>query len=144
MKTSIGSTRADTQTAQPRSVHSASHADSGYRKRVIPRLATVSDTPAAAAATVVAPIVMRRVIGDRLRSIRLGQERTLREVSGAARVSLGYLSEVERGQKEASSELLSAICGALSVPLSQLLREVSDDIAAVEAASAPARVTVAA
>jgi len=144
MRKTVGRTHADTRSAQPRSVRSASDTDSGYRKRVIPRLATVSDAPAADAATTVAPIVMRRVIGDRLRSTRLGQERTLREVSGSARVSLGYLSEVERGQKEASSELLSAICGALHVPLSQLLREVSDDIAAVEAAATPAHVHVAA
>ena len=52
--------------------------------------------------------------------------RTLREVSSAARVSLGYLSEVERGQKEASSELLASICAALDVPLSVVLRGVSD------------------
>jgi transcriptional regulator with XRE-family HTH domain len=67
------------------------------------------------------------------------QHRTLRDVSAAARVSLGYLSEVERGQKEASSELLAAICEALDVRLSDLLREVSDGLAAVEQ---PARVPV--
>jgi transcriptional regulator with XRE-family HTH domain len=53
----------------------------------------------------------------------------LRDVSVAAGVSLGYLSEVERGRKEASSELLAAICGALDVSLSEVLREVSDDLA---------------
>ena len=53
--------------------------------------------------------VLREVIGDVLRRARIDQGRTLREVSDAARVSLGYLSEVERGRKEASSELLSAI-----------------------------------
>jgi transcriptional regulator with XRE-family HTH domain len=53
------------------------------------------------------------------------QRRTLREVSSSARVSLGYLSEVERGQKEPSSELLAAICGALDVELSDLFQEVS-------------------
>ncbi len=65
--------------------------------------------------------LLREVIGDVLRSARLSQGRTLREVSDDARVSLGYLSEVERGRKEASSELLSAICGALEVPLSRVL-----------------------
>ena len=90
------------------------------------------------------PIVMRRVIGLRLRSLRQGQGRTLREVSGEARVSLGYLSEVERGQKEASSELLAAICGALEVPLSSLLRQVSDEIALAEGAAAPEPVVAAA
>ena len=63
--------------------------------------------------------LLREVIGDVLRRARIEQGRTLREVSDSARVSLGYLSEVERGRKEASSELLSAICGALDVPLSR-------------------------
>jgi transcriptional regulator with XRE-family HTH domain len=56
----------------------------------------------------------------------------LREVSAAASVSLGYLSEVERGQKEASSELLAAICGALDVPLSDVLSSVSSHLAEAE------------
>jgi transcriptional regulator with XRE-family HTH domain len=67
----------------------------------------------------------------------LRQGRTLREVSASARVSLGYLSEVERGQKEASSELLAAICGALNTPLSQVFREVSDNFALAELQSEP-------
>jgi transcriptional regulator with XRE-family HTH domain len=76
--------------------------------------------------------VLRRLIGDALRRERLAQQRTLREVSSVARVSLGYLSEVERGQKEASSELLAAICDALDVPLSRVLREVSGELAIAE------------
>ena len=77
-------------------------------------------------------IVLRQVIGDELRRRRQDQGRTLRDVSAAAAVSLGYLSEVERGQKEASSELLAAICGALDVPLSDILSSVNDQIAEVE------------
>ncbi len=77
-------------------------------------------------------IVLRRVIGDELRRRRQDQGRTLREVSSAARVSLGYLSEVERGQKEASSELLASICTALQVPLSTVMRSVSDEVAVLE------------
>jgi len=77
-------------------------------------------------------IVLRRVIGDELRRRRQDQGRTLREVSSAARVSLGYLSEVERGQKEASSELLASICTALDVPLAIVLRAVSDEVAVLE------------
>ncbi len=77
-------------------------------------------------------VVLRREIGDVLRDARQRQGRTLREVSSAARVSLGYLSEVERGQKEASSELLASICDALAVPMSLVLREVSDRIAVAE------------
>src|SRR5689334_3897604 len=70
-------------------------------------------------------VLLRQEIGDVLREQRQQQSRTLREVSAAARVSLGYLSEVERGQKEASSELLAAICGALDVELSELFGEVA-------------------
>jgi transcriptional regulator with XRE-family HTH domain len=77
------------------------------------------------------------MLGDALRRLRLRQGRTLREVSAAARVSLGYLSEVERGQKEASSELLASICGALGAPLSQVLREVSDSFALAELQNEP-------
>src|SRR5690606_6820445 len=69
--------------------------------------------------------LLREAIGDSLRRARLAQHRTLREVSTSARVSLGYLSEVERGRKEASSELLAAICQALDVPLSRVLWDVS-------------------
>ncbi|PWU44115.1 transcriptional regulator [Micromonospora globispora] len=77
-------------------------------------------------------VLLRRVIGDALRARRQGQHRTLREVSSAANVSLGYLSEIERGQKEPSSELLAAICDALGARLSELLREVSDHVALAE------------
>jgi transcriptional regulator with XRE-family HTH domain len=83
-------------------------------------------------------VLLRQMLGDALRRLRLRQGRTLREVSAAARVSLGYLSEVERGQKEASSELLASICGALGAPLSQVLREVSDGFALAELQSEPA------
>lgn len=75
------------------------------------------------------PSLLREVLGDVLRRARTKQGRTLREVSDAARVSLGYLSEVERGRKEASSELLNAICAALDVPLSQLLVEAGAQLA---------------
>jgi transcriptional regulator with XRE-family HTH domain len=77
-------------------------------------------------------VLLRRVIGDALRARRQSQRRTLREVSTAANVSLGYLSEIERGQKEASSELLSAICEALGSQLSDVLRDVSDTLAVAE------------
>jgi transcriptional regulator with XRE-family HTH domain len=93
--------------------------------------------------------LLRTQLGTTLRGHRLRQRRTLRDVSGAARVSLGYLSEVERGQKEASSELLASICDALDVELADLLAEVSlglrgDDVRvrplvpAAEAAGVPA------
>ena len=77
-------------------------------------------------------MLLRRVIGDALRARRQAQHRTLREVSTAANVSLGYLSEIERGQKEASSELLAAICEALGAALSEVLRDVSDTLAHAE------------
>jgi transcriptional regulator with XRE-family HTH domain len=83
--------------------------------------------------------LVREVIGDVLRRARTSQGRTLREVSDSARVSLGYLSEVERGRKEPSSELLNAICDALDVPLSELLIDAGERMADDErAASAPA------
>jgi transcriptional regulator with XRE-family HTH domain len=77
-------------------------------------------------------ILLRRVIGDALRARRQAQHRTLREVSTAANVSLGYLSEIERGQKEASSELLAAVCDALGARLSEVLRDVSSTVASTE------------
>ncbi|WP_101949493.1 transcriptional regulator ClgR [Mycobacterium sp. 3519A] len=79
--------------------------------------------------------LLREVIGDVLRRARTEQGRTLREVSDTARVSLGYLSEVERGRKEASSELLNAICGALDIPLSQVLADAGDEMAREELAA---------
>jgi transcriptional regulator with XRE-family HTH domain len=80
--------------------------------------------------------LVREVIGDVLRRARIEQGRTLREVSDAARVSLGYLSEVERGRKEASSELLGSICGALDVPLSRVLSDAGDTLADQEQTAA--------
>jgi transcriptional regulator with XRE-family HTH domain len=77
-------------------------------------------------------VLLRKVIGDALRAKRLAQHRTLREVSTAANVSLGYLSEIERGHKEASSELLASICEALGAPLSEMLGEVSATFALAE------------
>ena len=77
-------------------------------------------------------VLLRRVIGDALRARRQGQHRTLREVSTAANVSLGYLSEIERGHKEASSELLASICDALGARLSEMLGDVSATFALAE------------
>jgi putative helix-turn-helix domain protein len=85
--------------------------------------------------------LLRRELGEVLRDYRQRQGRTLREVSSDARVSLGYLSEVERGQKEASSELLSSICKALNVPLSHVLRLVADRVDFAEG-RVPARMRV--
>jgi transcriptional regulator with XRE-family HTH domain len=76
---------------------------------------------------------MRQLIGEVLRARRIAQGLTLRDVSARARVSLGYISEVERGQKEPSSELLAALAGALDVPLSRLLLDVSALLAIEEA-----------
>jgi transcriptional regulator with XRE-family HTH domain len=81
-------------------------------------------------------VIFRRLLGEVLRAQRMRQGRTLRQVSADARVSLGYISEIERGQKEASSELLASICAALDVPLSEILSEVSDAVALEEAALA--------
>lgn len=87
-------------------------------------------------------IVLRNVIGDELRRRRQDQGRTLRDVSATAAVSLGYLSEVERGQKEASSELLAAICEALDVSLADVLAVVSTNVARAEDRDLPEPSTV--
>lgn len=77
-------------------------------------------------------VLVRQEIGDVLRDFRLQKGRTLRQVAGEASVALGYLSEVERGQKEASSEILAAVAEALGTPLSQIMGEVSDRLAIIE------------
>ena len=79
-------------------------------------------------------VLFRRLLGDVLRSERMQRGMTLREVSAEARVSLGYISEIERGQKEASSELLASLCAAMDLPLSEVLRDVSDAVALEEVA----------
>ena len=102
--------------------------------RVIAQPEAVADV--ASKAVEVKPVLLRRVIGEELRRRRIQQNRTLREVSKVAQVSLGYLSEVERGQKEASSELLAAICRSLNLSLSVLLTDVAVEVARQEKAFA--------
>lgn len=77
-------------------------------------------------------ILVRQHIGDVLRDFRLQRGRTLRQVASRASVALGYLSEVERGQKEVSSEILGAVAEALDAPISSIMREVGDRIAVEE------------
>ena len=76
---------------------------------------------------------LRAAVGEALRRRRQAQGRTLREVADAAGVSLTYLSEVERGRKEASSEVLEAVCAALHCRLADLFFEVAETLAAAEA-----------
>jgi len=80
-------------------------------------------------------VLVRQEIGDVLRDFRLQKGRTLRQVAGKASVALGYLSEVERGQKEASSEILASVADALDTPISVIMREVGDRLAVVEGLS---------
>ncbi|NMH96030.1 helix-turn-helix domain-containing protein [Pseudonocardia acidicola] len=75
-------------------------------------------------------VLLREAIGGSLRRARTARRRTLREVSRRARVSLGYLSEIERGRKEPSSELLAAICEALDISLPDLVASAAEDMAA--------------
>jgi transcriptional regulator with XRE-family HTH domain len=84
----------------------------------------------------------RELAGSALRRRRQAQARTLREVADAAGVSLAYLSEVERGRKEPSSEVLEAVCAALGVLLSDVLFEVAHTLVRLEAEAAPAAVPV--
>ncbi|PKW28138.1 helix-turn-helix domain-containing protein [Phycicoccus duodecadis] len=87
-------------------------------------------------------ILLRHELGEVLRETRRAQGRTLRDVAGTAAVSLGYLSEIERGTKEASSELLAAVCDGLGVTLSDLLGLVRDRVEHVETMSAPVTLPV--
>ena len=80
-------------------------------------------------------VLVRLEIGDVLRDVRLQKGRTLREVASKASVALGYLSEVERGQKEASSEILASVADALDTPISAIMREVGDRLAVLEGLS---------
>ena len=77
-------------------------------------------------------VLVRQELGDVLRDFRLQKGRTLRQVASRASVALGYLSEVERGQKEASSEILASVAEALDVPISIIMREVGDRISVLE------------
>jgi transcriptional regulator with XRE-family HTH domain len=77
-------------------------------------------------------VLVRQEIGDVLRDFRLQKGRTLRQVASKASVALGYLSEVERGQKEASSEILASVADALETPISVIMREVGDRLAIIE------------
>jgi transcriptional regulator with XRE-family HTH domain len=80
-------------------------------------------------------VLVRQEIGDVLRDFRLQKGRTLRQVASKASVALGYLSEVERGQKEASSEILASVADALDTPISVIMREVGDRLAVIEGLS---------
>ena len=77
-------------------------------------------------------VLVRQEIGDVLRDFRLQKGRKLRQVASKASVALGYLSEVERGQKEASSEILASVADALETPISVIMREVGDRMAVIE------------
>ncbi|GGV21495.1 helix-turn-helix transcriptional regulator [Streptomyces griseoflavus] len=80
----------------------------------------------------------RDLVGDVLRRERLAQERTLKDVADEARISVPYLSEVERGRKEASSEVLAAAARALGLGLGDLLSLAHGELVRVTARRAPA------
>ncbi|MDR2896822.1 MAG: helix-turn-helix domain-containing protein [Propionibacteriaceae bacterium] len=77
-------------------------------------------------------MLLREAIGETIRDLRLNEDRTLRQVSSAAQVSLGYLSEIERGQKEASSEVIASIAAALGMTVGELMTEVATRLMAYE------------
>ena len=87
-------------------------------------------------------VLLREELGDVLRGARTSQGRTLRDVSSDASVSLGYLSEIERGEKEASSELLASVCAALDLPMSTVFLELADRARRAEESSAPVALPV--
>ena len=80
----------------------------------------------------------REVLGQRLRALRLEQQETLSETAGRAGISPQYLSEIERGRKEPSSEMIAALAGALGTTLIRLTEQVAGDLRRQQAI-APAR-----
>lgn len=81
-------------------------------------------------------MLFRHALGSVLRSARVDQQRSLRDVAAAAGMSVGYLSEIERGHKEASSELLAAAASALGQPIAGLIARSAEMMAAADAAVA--------
>lgn len=77
-------------------------------------------------------MLLRHAIGATLRRIRLDRSLTLRTVADDASISMPYLSEIERGRKEASSEILAVICRALGMTVIDLIREVADEALVVD------------
>ena len=86
-------------------------------------------------------MLLRHAIGATLRRIRLDRSLTLRVVADDARISMPYLSEIERGRKEASSEILAVICRALDMTVLDLLNEVTAEANVVDLAGARAERT---
>ncbi|MDR2930757.1 MAG: helix-turn-helix domain-containing protein [Propionibacteriaceae bacterium] len=80
-------------------------------------------------------LLLREAIGETIRDLRMREHRTLREVSAHAQMSLGYLSEIERGQKEASSEVLSWVADALGITVGELMMDVAERLVAYESSS---------
>jgi transcriptional regulator with XRE-family HTH domain len=81
----------------------------------------------------------REVLGQRLRALRQDHAETLSETAARAGVSPQYLSEIERGRKEPSSEMIAALAGALGTTLIGLTEQVADDLRRQQhAAPAPA------
>ena len=103
---------------------------------------TLIEQVAASACTVyqgmeVTMIIWRQLLGEELRAQRTSQGRSLRDISAHANVALGYLSELERGHKEVSSELLASICSALNVGVSEILHNVANTAQHIETSVAP-------
>ena len=89
-------------------------------------------------------VLLRQVIGNVFRRLRRERGITLRELAELAQVSVPYLSEIERGRKEPSSEILAAICRALGLELSDLLAEVQFDLAVAARSTLPIHLQTAA
>ncbi len=113
--------------------HVKSREEEAYAHDVVPHETVVRAERSERVAAEAKEVSLREAIGHVLRELRTGDHKTLREVSEKAGVSLGYLSEVERGQKEASSELLTSISKSLGLTSSQMLRKVADYMDAVAA-----------
>ena len=97
------------------------------RAKVVPLRREPRAQPPSAEPLAAEPL-WREVLGQRLRSLRLDQQETLAETAGRAGISPQYLSEIERGRKEPSSEMIAALAGALGTSLTGLTEQVATDL----------------
>jgi DNA-binding XRE family transcriptional regulator len=70
----------------------------------------------------------REVLGSRLRTLRADRDETLAQTAERAGISPQYLSEIERGRKEASSEMIAALAGALGITVADLMAGTAGDL----------------
>lgn len=98
-------------------------------KKVMMKYTAVLEKPVVLSTRKSPEPLLRQALGAALRGFRADRGITLRELAEASRVSPGYLSELERGRKEVSSELLASVCQALGISVSDVLIEAAGTMA---------------